>query len=92
MNLGQLPPELRRGQADARFVVHQVVRHLVTVSGDAPDEVGVAPRPVPDEKEGRPRAVAAQHAQQLRCRCGVRSVVDGERDVALAGGDGRDDP
>ena len=91
MDLGQLAPELGRGQEDARFVVHEVVRHFVAVGGNAPHEVGVGLHPFPDEEEGRPGTVAAQDAQQLRSRRGVGPVVDGESDVALAGGDGRDD-
>ena len=87
MDLGQLAPELGRGQEDARFVVHEVVRHFVAVGGNAPHEVGVGLHPFPDEEEGRPGTVAAQDAQQLRSRRGVGPVVNGESDVALAGGD-----
>ena len=79
-------------QADARFVVHEVVRQFVAVGGDASHEVGVALRPFPNEEEGRPGTVTAQDAQQLRSRRGVGPVIDGECDVMLAGGDRCDDP
>ena len=59
VNLGQLPPELGCRQADAWFIVHQVVGHLVAVGGDAPYEVGTALCSVPDEEEGRPGTVPA---------------------------------
>jgi hypothetical protein len=39
--------------------VHAVVGHLVAVGGDAPDKVGAALSPFPDEEEGRPGTVAA---------------------------------
>jgi hypothetical protein len=87
VDLGQLAPELGRSQADARFVVHEVVRQFVAVGCDAPHEVGVALRPFPDEEERRPGTVTAQDAQQLRSRRGVGPVVDGECDVMLAGSD-----
>ena len=64
----------------------------MAIGCDAPHEVGVALRPCPDEEEGRQGIVGAQDAQQLRSRRGVGPVVDGECDVALAGGDGCDDP
>jgi hypothetical protein len=60
VDLGQLAPELGQGQEDARFVVHEVVRHFVAVGGDLPDEVGVGPHPFPDEEERRPGTVPAQ--------------------------------
>ena len=47
VDLGQLAPEFRRGEADARFVVHEVVRQFVAIGGDASYEVGVALRPCP---------------------------------------------
>jgi len=59
VDLGQLAPELRRGEADARFVVHEVVRQFVAIGGDASHEVGVTLRPCPDEEEGRPGVVGA---------------------------------
>jgi hypothetical protein len=40
VDLGQLAPELRRGEAGARFVVHEVVRQFVAIGGDASHEVG----------------------------------------------------
>ena len=91
MDLRQLAQELRRGQTDARFVVHEVVRQFVAIGGDASYEFGVALRPCPDKEEGRPGIVGTQDAQQPRSRRGVGSVVNGERDVVLAGGDGCDD-
>jgi hypothetical protein len=87
VDLGQLAPELGRSQADARFVVHEVIRQFVAVGCDAPHEVGVALRPFPDEEERRPGTVTAQDAQQLRSRRGVGPVIDGECDVMLAGRD-----
>jgi hypothetical protein len=42
VDLSQLAPELRRGQTDARFVVHEVVRQFVAIGDDASHEVGMA--------------------------------------------------
>ena len=91
MHLRQLPLELRRRQKDARFLAHEVIRHFVPVGDDAPHEVRMALRPLPDKEERRPGTVTAQDTQQLRSRCRIGPVVDGESHVLLTCGDGRDD-
>jgi hypothetical protein len=91
MHLRQLPLELRRRQKDARFLAHEVIRHFVPVGDDAPHEVWMALRPLPDKEERRPGTVTAQDTQQLRSRCRIGPVVDGDSYVLLTSGDGRED-
>ncbi len=63
----------------------EVVADLVAVGGDLRGQVGMAGDALTDEEESRLGVVGAQYVQQVRCRCSIRSVVDGQGDPGVVG-------